>query len=213
MPLRTHAALGLACAALLTGCATAHTTTTDKPPRTAVPSIPSSATGAPGTAATGRATADTAGAGTATADTASAGTATAGTASAGTASAGTDPATTAAAPTGTSAARSPFHRAPELDPDDILAGRQEPITGSASFTYTGGRKGDTLILAVRCQGGGTVEVTVHPVHVAFPVRCPADRADTVHHEVRVTGTARGGTASVRAPSTVRWAMTIGRTRS
>ncbi|MGW1986307.1 hypothetical protein ACWCPJ_28255 [Streptomyces collinus] len=190
MTLRTHAALGLACAALLTGCATAHTSATGKPPRTAVPSMPSPATGAAGTVSAGMATA-------------------------GTASAGTGPTTTPTAPTaptGTSAARPLFRRAPELDPDDILAGRQEPITGSASFAYTGGRKGDTLILAVRCQGEGGVEVTVHAVHVSFPLRCPADRADTVRHEVRVTGTARGGTASVQAPSTVRWSMTIGRTR-
>ncbi|MGW0410753.1 hypothetical protein ACWERI_08410 [Streptomyces collinus] len=187
MTLRTHAALGLACAALLTGCATAHTSATGKPPRTTVPSVPSPATGTAGTVSAGMATA-------------------------GTASAGTGPTTTPTAPTGTSAARPRFRRAPELDPDDILAGRQEPITGSASFAYTGGRKGDTLILAVRCQGEGGVEVTVHAVHVSFPLRCPADRADTVHHEVRVTGTARGGTASVQAPPTVRWSMTIGRTR-
>ncbi|MEV5800573.1 hypothetical protein [Streptomyces collinus] len=183
MTLRTLAALGLACTALLTGCATDHATATatGKPPRPTGPSTPSPAAGA------------------------------AGTTTAGTDSAATVPATTA--PEGTSAAHPLFHRAPELDSNEILAGRQEPITGSASFAFAGGRKGDTLILAVRCQGQGRVEVTVRPVHVAFPLRCPAARADTIYHQVRVTGTARSGTASVRASSTVRWSMTIGRTRS
>ncbi|MET8580466.1 hypothetical protein ABZX39_06170 [Streptomyces collinus] len=191
MTLRTLAALGLACTALLTGCATDHTTDAAKPPHPAAPSTPSRAATTAGTVSTG--------------------TATAGTDSTGTATAGTAPAATA--PAGTSAARPLFHRAPELDLDETLAGRQEPMTGNASFTFTKGRKGDTLILAVRCQGEGRVEVTVRPVHVAFALRCPADRADTVYHQVRVTGTARGGTASVQAPSTVRWSMTVGRTRS
>ncbi|MFC9282379.1 hypothetical protein [Streptomyces collinus] len=175
MTLRTLAALGLACAALLTGCATDHATDAGKPPSPTGPPTPSPAA------------------------------TTTGTTTAGTATAGT-------APASASAARPLFHRAPELDPDEILAGRREPITGGASFAFTGGRKGDTLILALRCQGEGRVEATVRPVHVAFSLRCPADRADTVYHQVRVTGTARGGTASVQAPSTVRWSMTIGRTR-
>ncbi|MFD9096287.1 hypothetical protein [Streptomyces collinus] len=203
MTLRTLAALGLACTALLTGCATDHTTDAAKPPHPADPSTPSRAATTAGTVSAG-----TVSIGTATAGTARAGTATTGTDSAGTATAGTP-----TAPAGTSAARPLFHRAPELDLDETLAGRQEPITGNASFAFTGGRKGDTLILAVRCQGEGRVEVTVRPVHVAFALRCPADRADTVYHQVRVTRTGRGGTASVQAPSTVRWSMTVGRTRS
>ncbi|WP_317444630.1 hypothetical protein [Streptomyces collinus] len=161
MNFRTLAALGLACAALLTGCATDHAAAAKGPSRPTRPSTPSPA---------------------------------------------------APTATATTAARPLFHRAPELDPDEILAGRLGPTTGSASFAYTGGRKGDTLILAVRCQGKGEVKVAVRPVHVTFRLSCPADRADTVYHQVHITGTAPGGTASVQAPSTVRWSMTIGRTR-
>ncbi|MER6472104.1 hypothetical protein [Streptomyces collinus] len=200
MTLRTLAALSLACAALLTGCATDHTAQAGKPPRPTGPSARSMPTTTAGTTTAG---ADPAGAD-------PAGTDSAGADSAGRDSTATTPASTA--PAGTSATHPLFHRAPELDSDEILAGRQEPITGSTSFAFAGGRKGDTLILALRCQGEGRVEVTVRPVHVAFPLRCAADRAETVYHQVRVTGTAHSGTASVQAPSTVRWSMTIGRTR-
>ncbi|WP_333779180.1 hypothetical protein [Streptomyces sp. IBSBF 3136] len=179
MYLRTLAALGLACAALLTGCATDHAADADagKPSRPAGPSAPRPA--ATPVAPAGTAPTHTAG-----------------------------PAT---APAG-KAAHPMFHRSPELNPDEILAGRLEPTTGNASIAFTGGRKGDTLILALRCQGQGEVSVTVRPVHVAFTLSCPVDRADTVYHEVRVTGTAHSGTATVEAPSTVRWSMTIGRAR-
>ncbi|MBJ6640045.1 hypothetical protein H4K36_23225 [Streptomyces sp. DHE7-1] len=103
------------------------------------------------------------------------------------------------------------HQAPpELDADETLAGRLGTTTGNASIAYGKGRKGDALILAVRCQGPGRMKIAVRPVHVTFPLECRADRPSTVYNQVNVTGTQTAGVASVEAPSPVRWSMTIGR---
>ncbi|MFF8473344.1 hypothetical protein [Streptomyces sp. NPDC015414] len=115
-----------------------------------------------------------------------------------------------AAPHG-SAAPVPVHQAPpELDADETLAGRLGVTTGNASIAYGKGRKGDALILAVRCQGPGRMTIAVRPVHVTFPLECRADRPSTVYNQVNVTGAQAAGVASVEAPSPVRWSMTIGR---
>ncbi|MGW5367503.1 hypothetical protein ACWER6_13565 [Streptomyces sp. NPDC004009] len=99
---------------------------------------------------------------------------------------------------------------PELDSGETLAGRLGVTTGNASIPYGKGRKGDALIIAVRCQGTGRMKVAVRPVHVSFPLTCRADRTDTVYNQVNVGGAGGSGVASVEAPSSVRWSMTIGR---
>ena len=104
----------------------------------------------------------------------------------------------------------PTQRPPALDADETLAGRQGVTTGNASIPFGKGRKGDALILAVRCQGAGRVEIAVRPVHVSFPLKCRADRPSTTYNQVNVAGTEGSGVASVAAPSSVHWSMTIGR---
>ncbi|MEU2550504.1 hypothetical protein ABZ589_02180 [Streptomyces sp. NPDC013313] len=99
---------------------------------------------------------------------------------------------------------------PELDSGETLAGRLGVTTGNASIPYGKGRKGDALIIAVRCQGTGRMKVALRPVYVSFPLNCRADRTDTVYNEVNVGGAGSSGVASVEAPSSVRWSMTIGR---
>ncbi|MYZ09043.1 hypothetical protein GT028_16945 [Streptomyces sp. SID2999] len=76
--------------------------------------------------------------------------------------------------------------------------------------FAGGRKGDALIVAVRCQGKGTVKVAVRPVHVSFPLECLAEKVSTTYNQVAVSGVNRGGTVSVEAPTAVRWSVTVGR---
>ncbi|MEU1012449.1 hypothetical protein [Streptomyces sp. NPDC005890] len=100
---------------------------------------------------------------------------------------------------------------PELDADETLAGRQKMTTGNASIDFRKGKKkGDALIVAVRCQGAGTIKVAVQSVHVTFPLECHADQVSTTYNQVGVGGVDRSGTVSVQAPSSVRWSMTIGR---
>ncbi|MGW2730380.1 hypothetical protein [Streptomyces sp. NPDC001494] len=101
-------------------------------------------------------------------------------------------------------------RPPELDAGETLAGRLAVTTGNASIAFGKGRKGDALILAVRCQGTGRMRVAVRPVHVSFPLDCRAGRTGTVYNQVNTGGAEDGGVASVEAPPSVRWSMTIGR---
>lgn len=76
-----------------------------------------------------------------------------------TSSAESGSATTASTPSST---QPPVQKPPELDSDETLAGRQKTTTGNASVTFSKGKKGDALIVAVRCQGKGTIKVTVNP---------------------------------------------------
>jgi hypothetical protein len=99
---------------------------------------------------------------------------------------------------------------PELDAEETVAGRQNTTSGSATVPYASGRKGDALIVAVRCQGQGKITVSVPSVHVSFPVECLADEAGTTYNQVAVSGVERSGTVAVEAPPPVRWSLTVGR---
>ncbi|MFB7779578.1 hypothetical protein [Streptomyces bauhiniae] len=82
-------------------------------------------------------------------------------------------------------------------------------SGSAVREFGRGKKGDALFVEVRCRGKGTVQVVVRPVRMSFPVECSAGKDSTVHNEAAVAGADRAGTVAVRAPSAVRWALTVG----
>ena len=99
---------------------------------------------------------------------------------------------------------------PELDADETLAGRQQVTRGNATLAFRKGKKGDALIVAVRCQGPGTINVAVRSVHVSFSLDCPAGQVSTTYNQVGIGRVDRGGVVSVEAPSDVRWSMTIGR---
>ncbi|MFD8376120.1 hypothetical protein ACFV2Z_36135 [Streptomyces sp. NPDC059688] len=102
------------------------------------------------------------------------------------------------------------HEPPKLDADETLAGRQQVTGGNATVAYRKGRKGDALILAVRCQGPGRIKATVRSVHVSFSLDCPAGQVSTTYNQVGIGRVDRGGVVSVEAPSAVRWSVTIGR---
>ncbi|MFE7839118.1 hypothetical protein ACFU53_24625 [Streptomyces sp. NPDC057474] len=97
-----------------------------------------------------------------------------------------------------------------MDKTETVAARQGKTQGNRSIEFGEGKKGDALIVAVRCQGKGTIEVTVRPVSVSFPLECLGDEVSTTYNQVAVAGVEDKGTVSVEAPSTVRWSMTIGR---
>ncbi|WP_326759576.1 hypothetical protein [Streptomyces phaeochromogenes] len=103
---------------------------------------------------------------------------------------------------------------PELDDSETVVARQGETRGGGSFEFGEGEKGDALIIAVRCQGRGKIEVSVKPVNVGFPLECADGRASTTtgtaYNQVDVAGVEKQGTVSVLAPSSVRWSMTIGR---
>jgi len=103
---------------------------------------------------------------------------------------------------------------PELDDSETVVVRQGETRGGGTFEFGEGEKGDALIIAVRCQGKGEIEVSVKPVNVGFPLECVEGGAttttSTAYNQVDVAGVEKKGTVSVLAPSSVRWSMTIGR---
>ncbi|MGW2291481.1 hypothetical protein [Streptomyces phaeochromogenes] len=108
----------------------------------------------------------------------------------------------------------PVKAPPELDDSETVVARQGETRGGGTFEFGEGEKGDALIIAVRCQGRGEIEVSVKPVNVGFPLECAGGGAGTTtgtaYNQVDVAGVEKKGTVSVLAPSSVRWSMTIGR---
>ncbi|WP_369170515.1 hypothetical protein AB5J49_23075 [Streptomyces sp. R28] len=98
---------------------------------------------------------------------------------------------------------------PELDATETIAVEQSETRGNRSLEFGKGKKGDALIVAVRCQGEGTINVTVRPTDLFFPLECLDSEVSTIHHQVDIAGADDKGTVSVEAPTTVRWSMTIG----
>jgi hypothetical protein len=104
----------------------------------------------------------------------------------------------------------PVQKPPELDPDETPAGRQTVTSGNADIEFGKGEKGDALIVAVRCQGKGTIKVAVRSVHVSFALKCLDGEVSTTYNQVDVSGVDRSGVVAVEAPSTVRWSLAVGR---
>ncbi|MFF4958478.1 hypothetical protein [Streptomyces sp. NPDC001222] len=102
---------------------------------------------------------------------------------------------------------------PQLGGGDTVVGRRAPGGGSASIEFGKGRKGDALVVAVACEGRGSVRVAVRSIGASFPLECQAGRVSSVCNEMALTGADRGGTVSVEASSAVRWSLTVGRSRS
>lgn len=104
-------------------------------------------------------------------------------------------------------------KTPELDDSETVVARHGETRGGGTFEFGEGEKGDALIIAVRCQGKGEIEVSVKPVNVGFTLECVDSEASTstsTYNQVSVAGVEKKGTVSVQAPSSVRWSMTIGR---
>ncbi|MFJ8802887.1 hypothetical protein [Streptomyces sp. NPDC102487] len=114
-----------------------------------------------------------------------------------------------AAPT-PSSTKPAVRQPPELDAGEMLGGRQKATSGNAALAFSKGRKGDALIVAVRCQGAGKVRVAVRSVHISFLLECEAGEVSTTYNQVVVKGVEHGGVVSVKASSAVHWSMTIGR---
>ncbi|MFI7388482.1 hypothetical protein [Streptomyces sp. NPDC049813] len=107
--------------------------------------------------------------------------------------------------------QTPVKVPPELDQGDTLAVRQGATHGGRTIGFTeGGQKGNALIVAVRCEGRGTMKVVVKPMTVFFPMDCVDGEVTTTYNQFALAGMEKQGTVSVTAPTTVTWSMTIGR---
>ncbi|QKW10689.1 hypothetical protein HUT18_06895 [Streptomyces sp. NA04227] len=63
---------------------------------------------------------------------------------------------------------------------------------------------------VNCEGKGTLKVEVKPVEVRFPLECVEGEVSSTMNQVVLKRERSDGWVSVTAPSSVRWALTVGK---
>lgn len=101
---------------------------------------------------------------------------------------------------------------PALDPEagEDIAGQRGETRGNASFSYDTGPRGKALIVAVSCRGTGTVKVSLPVLGTDFPLACSTAEPAVTYNQLVMNAAHKAGTVAVTAPSTVTWALTIGR---
>ncbi|WP_238697614.1 hypothetical protein [Streptomyces sp. E2N166] len=101
---------------------------------------------------------------------------------------------------------------PALDPGtgEVVAGQQGETRGNASFSYDAGSRGKALIVAVSCRGPGTLKVSVPVLGTDFPLECSTAEPAVTYNQLAMSSAHKAGTVAVTAPSSVAWALTVGR---
>lgn len=79
--------------------------------------------------------------------------------------------------------------------------------GNAELPLTKEIGAGMLAIQVNCQGKGTLDVTVDPLGLSFPLNCVNEEVSSTYNEVHLKRARSEGTVRVSAPSTVRWALT------
>jgi hypothetical protein len=103
-------------------------------------------------------------------------------------------------------------RAPDLRMAGRVLLRQNGTRGSATLEYGKARKGDgdTVTIAVACEGAGKIEVVLGPDAASFPMACLDGEVTETYNQFTTDGAGRAGTVSVSATPEVRWSLSVGR---
>ncbi|MFV0137963.1 hypothetical protein ACLGIH_33100 [Streptomyces sp. HMX87] len=125
---------------------------------------------------------------------------------------GAAPATSAASSPTPTARQTAAVAPPALDPGlgESTAGQHGVTRGNANFPYRAGAQGKALIVAVSCQGTGTVKVEVPVLQTTFPLECSPGGPAVTYNQLALKAAHKAGTVKVTAPSTVIWAVIVGR---
>lgn len=99
-------------------------------------------------------------------------------------------------------------KAPVL-PDGEVVAQAVNASGNRELEVKGGLKSGPLAVLVNCKGKGELTVEVKPVGLNFPLKCVAGEVSSTYNQLNLKNTREQGTVSVTAPSTVRWAITVG----
>ncbi|CAL9327102.1 hypothetical protein [Streptomyces sp. SudanB182_2057] len=99
-------------------------------------------------------------------------------------------------------------KAPVL-PDGEVVAQAVNASGNRELEVKGGFKSGPLAVLVNCKGQGELTVEVKPVGLSFPLKCVAGEVSSTYNQMDLKKTREQGTVSVTAPSTVRWAITVG----
>ncbi|MEU3733919.1 hypothetical protein AB0E81_31680 [Streptomyces sp. NPDC033538] len=101
------------------------------------------------------------------------------------------------------------------------ASPHQPAAGRRAHAFTGRRAraplqrriqlgGDPPHLAVSCRGTGTIEVSVPVLGTSFPLECGTAEPAVTYNQLAMSSAHKAGTVAVTAPSSVTWALTVGR---
>ncbi|MFI1763623.1 hypothetical protein ACH41H_16465 [Streptomyces sp. NPDC020800] len=99
--------------------------------------------------------------------------------------------------------------APRL-PDGTVVARAADAVGNREMDLRGGLENGTLSVLVNCRGKGRLTVHVQPVGLSFPLACVDGEVRSTYNRLKLKRPRGHGTVSVTVPSTVRWALTVGR---
>ncbi|WP_237749418.1 hypothetical protein [Streptomyces sp. SS] len=83
------------------------------------------------------------------------------------------------------------------------------IQGNMEVPLKGGVREAPLSIMVSCQGKGTVTVTYAPSGLSFPLQCVDSTVSTTYNQIDLKHKRASASVSVQAPSSVRWAMSVG----
>ncbi|MEU0967564.1 hypothetical protein ABZ357_19800 [Streptomyces sp. NPDC005917] len=100
-------------------------------------------------------------------------------------------------------------RAPVLPGGEIVA-QAANVSGNRTVEIRGGIKAGALSVLVNCQGQGKLTVSLEPVGLSFPLECVNGEVSSTFNQLDLKRDRGHGTVSVTAPSSVRWALTVGR---
>jgi hypothetical protein len=95
-------------------------------------------------------------------------------------------------------------------PDGEVVAQAVNVSGNRELEVKGGLKSGPLAVLVNCKGKGRLTVEVEPVGLNFPLKCVAGEVSSTYNQLDLKNTREQGTVSVTAPSTVHWAITVGR---
>ncbi len=103
-------------------------------------------------------------------------------------------------------------RAPELDMAERVVLSQDRTQGNASLEYGEAEKGDgdTVTVAVDCEGKGRIDVELRPLAASFPLDCRDGEVTGIHNQFTLAGADRAGTVTVTAAPGVHWSLSVGR---
>ncbi|MFJ8847599.1 hypothetical protein ACIRFF_32395 [Streptomyces cyaneofuscatus] len=81
-------------------------------------------------------------------------------------------------------------------------------SGSAELPLTKKIGVGLLAIQVNCQGEGTLEITIDPTGISFPLECVEKEVSSTYNEIHLKRARAEGTVRVKVPSDVRWALTV-----
>lgn len=81
--------------------------------------------------------------------------------------------------------------------------------GNQTVELSDGIDAGALSVLVNCQGKGSVTISVKPINLTFALECVEGEVSSTYNELSLKQAREQASLSVTAPSTVRWALTVG----